>query len=127
MSNGWVRGFLREHDEALTREGVYAFIAKAQRLVRDMGHLDASQIAEAEKRFILVRAKPDHDDRWLVNRLVAEYVPFDFVSTFVFHKPLFYERYQQMGENQREHVVKTLEDVYVRDKKSFRARLYASD
>ena len=127
VSDGWVRAFLREHDEALTREGTYAFIAKAQRLVRDAGHLDASQVIEPERRFILVRAKLDHDDRWLVNRLITEYVPFDFVSTFVFHKPLFYERYQTMGENQRDHVVKTLEETYVRDKKAFRTRLYASD
>ena len=127
VSDRWVRDFMRRHDAEITAEGTYPFIARAQRLIKDTGRLDPANLPEPLWRFILVRARPNDADQWLVNRLITEFVPFDFVSTFVFHKPLFYERYERMEENQKVHVVNTLESTYVSDKKGLRRRLYASD
>ena len=124
LTDAQVTRFLREHHDAVEGERILPFIRWAQRELDRRGVLDANRVGEGERRFILVRAAPEHEDRWLVNRLISEFVPFDFVSTFVFHKPLFYERYEAMGAMQREHVVRTLENTYVTDKRAFRARLY---
>lgn len=119
-----VRRFARTHARELEREGTYPFLTEARRTVADRGRLDPAKLRDPLQRLAVVRARPDHEDRWLVNRLIAEFVPYDFVSTFVFHKPLFYERYRQMPEPTRAHVVSTLESGYVADKRGFRRRLY---
>ena len=124
LDENGVRRFVRAHSRELEREGTYPFLTEARRTIADRGRLDPAKIREPERRFAVVRAKPDHEDRWLVNRLIAEFVPYDFVSTFVFHKPRFYEQYERMGDAMREHVVSTLESGYVRDKRGFRRRLY---
>ena len=124
MDAGDVRRFLARHGDAVKGEGTYHFLVSArQRIARD-GRLDPAAVEPAERRFALVRAKPDHEDRWLVNRLIAEFVPYDLVSTFVFHKPRFYERYEAMADGLRDGVVSLLEMGYVADKRGFRRRLY---
>ncbi len=60
-------------------------------------------------RFMLVRAAPAHPDQWLVNRLIAQLVPRDFVSRFVFDKQGFYDAYERYSEKFREYVVATLD------------------
>ena len=45
-------------------------------------------------RFLIVRAKPDHPDAWLTNRLISDFVPSDFVSKYVFNKQAFYKDYE---------------------------------
>ena len=79
---------------------------------------------EAEKRFLAVRARPDHPDAWLVNALITEFVPADFVSRYVFAKPLFYRDYEGWSEERRADVVRFLQTNYLRNKEAFRARLY---
>lgn len=124
LDEGAVRRFVRSRARELERDGLYPFLTEARRAIADRGRLDPSKVREPERRFALVRANPEHEDRWLVNQLIAEFVPYDFVSTFVFHKPLFYERYQRMTDPARAHVVSTLESGYVADKRGFRRRLY---
>ena len=119
-----VRVFLREHADAVKEDGTLPFLSRARREIEDRGVLDANAVSDGHRRFILVRARPDHADRWLVNQLITEFVPFDFVTNFVFHKPLFYKRYETRPDAWREHVVRTIENTYVRDKREFRARLY---
>ena len=75
-------------------------------------------------RFLLVRANTSHPDHWLVNRLISQMQPFDFVSRFLFDKQGFYAAYEQMPDKFQEEVVKTLQDTYLADKVGFRRRLY---
>ncbi|RYE55919.1 MAG: hypothetical protein EOP18_05170 [Rhizobiaceae bacterium] len=75
-------------------------------------------------RFLLVRANTSHPDHWLVNRLISQMQPFDFVSRFLFDKDGFYESYEKMPDKFQEEVVKTLQDTYLSDKVGFRRRLY---
>jgi hypothetical protein len=75
-------------------------------------------------RFLLVRAAPDHPDQWLVNRLISQLVPRDFVSRFVFDKQGFYSAYENYSEKFREYVVATLTGTYLKDKAAFRRKLY---
>ena len=72
----------------------------------------------------MVRAKPDHPDAWLTNRLISDFVPSDFISRYVFNKQGFYADYQGWSDAWRRHVVDTLKTTYLKDKAGFRARLY---
>ena len=51
-------------------------------------------------------------------------VPFDFVSRFVFDKEGFYTSYANYSEKFKDHVVATLTNTYLINKKAYRAKLY---
>ena len=87
--------------------------------------LDIEEI-DARGRFILSRAKPDHPDQWLVNRLISDYVPFDYISRFIFNKPAFYADFDGWSENLQEHVVKRVRQTYLKDKAGMRERMYGN-
>ncbi len=75
-------------------------------------------------RFLVVRAKPDHPDAWLTNRLISDFVPFDFLSRYVFNKQGFYRDYEGYSESYRAYVVNTLKTSYLKDKAALRTQLY---
>ena len=60
--------------------------------------------------------KPDHPDAWLTNRLISDFVPYDFVSRYVFNKQGFYRDYEGWSEALARHVVETLKSTYLKDK-----------
>ena len=118
-----VKRFLLGQEEAIERDGRLPALNAMRRTIEARGSVDLERV-RGEHRFLVSRANPEHEDRWLVNQLVTEFVPSDFISTFVFHKPRFYERYETYPDHYRDHVVRTLEDTYVRDKRALRRRLY---
>jgi len=59
-----------------------------------------------------------------VNRLISDYVPFDYLTRFVFNKPAFYSDYEKWGDGLRAHVVKTVQETYLKDKQGLRRRVY---
>ena len=75
-------------------------------------------------RFLISRANPKHDDFWLTNRLISEYLRFDFLTLFVFNKQGFYKSYEDWPENYRAYVVDSIKDTYLKDKSALRAKLY---
>jgi hypothetical protein len=87
------------------------------------GRIDPGQ-AEVQFRFLLLRAKPDHPDCWLVNRLITEFAACDFVARYAFNKQGFYTDYQSWPEPYRAHVVETLKTTYLNDRQGWRNRLY---
>lgn len=103
--------------------GIYPFLQDAIRTVSANGGIRMEDI-RPERRFLLIRARVEHADQWLVNRLISRMIPDDFVSAFVFDKQGFYDSYERYGEKFRELVVSTLTATYLSDKKSFRKRLY---
>lgn len=119
----WFQTWVHRNAKKVAEDGVYPFLQQASRKIATDG-ARAVQEASADLRFLLVRARPDHRDRWLTNQLISFLVPSDFVSRFVFDKHGFYQVYETYSEAYRDHVVKTLNDTYLRDKKAFRRRLY---
>ena len=107
----------------IAEDGVYPFLQEALRTISATGEIRLKEITPWA-RFLLVRAAPEHPDRWLVNQLIAQLTPFDFVSRFVFDKQGFYASYEKLSEKFREFVVETLERTYLQDKAAFRLRLY---
>jgi hypothetical protein len=119
----WIQTWIHGHADLVNRQGIIPFLAAAKREIARSGHLDIREVAP-EHRFLVVRAKPDHEDAWLTNRLISDFVPFDFVSRYVFNKQGFYADYEGFAPAWREHVVETLRRTYLQDKAGLRARLY---
>lgn len=119
----WLQTWIHRNAEAIARDGAYPFLQEMIRSISASGNIRLADVAP-ERRFLLIRARPDHPDQWLTNRLIAQFVPADFVSRFVFDKQGFYDAYERYSESFREFVVSRLAATYLQDKKSFRKRLY---
>ncbi|WP_421926365.1 DUF6638 family protein [Neoaquamicrobium sediminum] len=119
----WLQSWIHGHADLINREGTFPFLNAAKRELAQLGQMKMADV-RPERRFLVVRAKPDHPDAWLTSRLISDFVPFDFVSRYVFNKQGFYRDYEGFDEVWRRHVVETLKDTYLKDKAGFRARLY---
>ncbi len=122
----WIKSWINNNTDLVDEEGTLPFLLWASREYESWEGLDLDEV-DGRGKFILSRAKPDHPDAWLVNRLISDFVPFDFVSRFVFNKPTFYQDYEKWSEGLREHVVETVVDTYLEDKEDLRERLYGLD
>ena len=74
--------------------------------------------------FLIVRARHDHPERELINRLISEFAPFDFLTRYIVNKEAFYADYRQLPESYRGYVVNLVTTTYFPDKAAFRARLF---
>ena len=119
----WRQTWLHRNVSAVTKNGIYPFLQESIRTLAANGTIKMAEV-EPEKRFLLVRGKADSPDQWLTNRLIAQMVPFDFVSRFVFDKEGFYTSYANYSEKFKDHVVTTLTNTYLMNKKAYRAKLY---
>lgn len=119
----WLQSWIHQNADLINREGTFPFLNAAKREVAQMGQLRLEDVFP-QHRFLVVRAKPDHPDAWLTNRLISDFVRFDFVSLYVFNKQGFYKDYEELTETAREDVVETLKTTYLEDKVAFRKRLY---
>jgi hypothetical protein len=119
----WLQTWAHMNARLVAEDGHYTFLAEMQRQIVATGQIRMRDVA-ARFRFLLVRANPDHPDKWLVNQLISQMQPFDFVSRYVFDKQGFYEAYEGYPDKFQEHVVKTLQDTYLTNKAAFRRRLY---
>ncbi len=122
----WVKRWINNNTSMIEKEGTLPFLLWAKREYESWADIDLDEI-DARGRFILSRAKPGHDDNWLVNRLISDQVQFDFVSRFVFNKPSFYGDYENWSEGLKEHVVKIVSNTYLKNKEDLRERLYGFD
>lgn len=119
----WLQTWMHRNAALVASDGAYPFLQEMLRTVQTTGSIRMQDVAPAN-RFMLVRASPTHPDQWLVNRLIAQLVPRDFVSRFVFDKQGFYDAYERYSEKFREYVVATLTGTYLKDKAAFRRKLY---
>lgn len=119
----WFQTWIQNHADLINREGTFPFLNAAKREIAQYGQIRLEDIP-APMRFLLVRAKPDHPDAWLTNRLISDFVRFDFVSRYIFNKQGFYKDYDSFTPQWRENVVETLKSSYLKDKAAFREHLY---
>lgn len=119
----WLQTWMHRNAALIAEDGVYPFLQEAIRVIAATGEIRLKDV-DPWGRFLLVRAAPTHPDRWLVNQLISQLTPFDFVSRFVFDKQGFYASYEKFSEKFREYVVETLTRTYLKDKPAFRQRLY---
>jgi hypothetical protein len=119
----WLQTWIHSHADAINRDGTFPCLNAAKREIAQLGQLRLEEVFPLH-RFLVVRAKTDHPDAWLTNRLISEFVPSDFVSRYVFNKQGFYKDYEELNETWRSNVVDTLKTTYLKDKAAFRAQLY---
>jgi hypothetical protein len=119
----WLQTWMHRNAGLITKDGNFPFLNAAKREAAETGRIDPANV-EPDRRFLLLRGKPDHPDAWLVNRLITEFVPSDFVSKYVFNKQGFYTDYQSYAKPWQEHVVETLKSTYLIDRAALRKRLY---
>ncbi|MBU0585516.1 MAG: hypothetical protein KKB66_00060 [Alphaproteobacteria bacterium] len=119
----WLQAWILNHAELINKDGIFPFLNAAKREIAQLGQLKIDEVFP-QHRFLVVRARPDHPDAWLTNRLISDFVPSDFVSRYIFNKQGFYADYKGFPEPWRRHVVDTLKSTYLKDKAGLRARLY---
>jgi hypothetical protein len=119
----WLQTWAHMNAKMVAEDGTYPFLNEMLRQITATGQVKMPDVAP-RYRFLLVRANTSHPDHWLVNRLISQMQPFDFVSRFLFDKDGFYAAYETMPDKFQEEVVKTLQDTYLSDKAGFRRRLY---
>ena len=119
----WLQTWIHSHAELINREGTFPFLNAAKRELAQYGQIKIGEV-RPDRRFLLVRARADHPDAWLTNRLISDFVSFDFLSRYVFNKQGFYRDYEGFSPTWRRTVVETLKDTYLLDKAGLRLRLY---
>ena len=119
----WLQTWIHGHADLINKDGTFPFLNAAKREIAQLGHLRIEEVFP-QHRFQVIRARPDHPDAWLTNRLIADFVPDDFVSLYVFNKQTFYKEYEGWSKRWQAHVVDTLKTTYLKDKAAFRERLY---
>jgi hypothetical protein len=119
----WLQTWIHAHADLIAEEGTFPFLNAAKREIAQLGQMRMEEV-RPDRRFLLIRARPDHPDAWLTNRLISDFVPDDFMARYIFNKQGFYRDYEGFDPVWRGHVVETLKDIYLKDKAAFRARLY---
>ncbi len=119
----WLQTWIHGNAERINRDGTFPFLNAAKREIAQLGQLRIDDVFPRH-RFLVIRAKPDHPDAWLTNRLISDFVPYDFLSRYVFNKQGFYRDYESWSESFRTYVVNTLKTTYLNDKVGLRTRLY---
>ena len=119
----WLQTWIHGHADLIAKDGNFPFLNAAKREINQVGQLRIEEIFPRQ-RFLVIRARPDHPDAWLTNRLISDFVPADFVSRYIFNKQGFYRDYEGFSQAWRSHVVDVLKTTYLKDKAGFRARLY---
>ncbi len=119
----WLQTWIHGHADIINSEGTFPFLNAAKREIAQFGQLRLEDV-DPQHRFLVVRARSDHPDAWLTNRLISDFVPDDFVSRYIFNKQGFYKDFEGYDAVQRSAVVDTLKTTYLKDKEAFRVRLY---
>jgi hypothetical protein len=123
LSNRMLDSWVRRNASSIERDGSLTLLENVRRQVRNWSNIDLRDI-RPEHRFLISRANPGHEDWWLTNRLITDYLSFDFLSLFVFNKEKFYAAYGEWPESYQKYVVETIRKTYLPDKRGLRERLY---
>jgi hypothetical protein len=119
----WLQSWIHANAERVNIDGRFPFLNAAKRELNQLGQIKADEV-RPDFRFLIVRAKPEHPDAWLTNRLISDFVPSDFVFRYAFNKQGFYADYEAFREPWRRYVVDTLKSTYLKDTEGFRAKQY---
>ncbi len=119
----WLQSWIHANAERVNIDGRFPFLNAAKRELSQLGQIKIDEV-RPDFRFLSVRAKPEHPDAWLTNRLISDFLPTDFVFRYAFNKQGFYADYEAFREPWRRYVVDTLKSTYLKDTEGYRARMY---
>lgn len=126
LSHAKVRSWMLNNSSMINKDGRYPFYRGM--IDRIMGRQSISNHELDGYGWMMVsRGNPNHEELWLINRLLARINPSDFVSRYIFDKQGFYETYQTYNDEFKKQVVSKLKDTYLKDKAALRGRLYQTE
>ena len=117
--NTWIHANL----DALAEDSLFPALTELRRAVMSQKKIAISRVPGALK-FTFLRAHPDHPDREVINRLISEYVPFDFVTRYAVNREAFYRDYETYPENLKQFVIHTLTSDDLKEARTTRAQLF---
>jgi len=123
INRTWVSRFIRENRSDVRKDNTIPLIDWAVDQAENWDDIDIDEV-EDDMRFILCRANPDHEDYRLVNKLIARYLPFDFLGKFEFNRPDFVKSREEWSESYSEFVAKEISNTYLNDNKALYEDLY---
>ncbi len=123
LSNQALDNWVRKNAKVIERDGALPLLEFVRKKARNWSNIDLDEV-RPEHRFLISRANPKHQDSWLTNRLISEYLRFDFLTLFIYNKQGFYKSYAEWPENYRAYVVDSIRDAYLQDKNGLRSKLY---
>ena len=119
----WLKSWVGRNSGLVDEEGSIPLIAWVLAQLSDWADLDMHEISP-HHRFVLCRAQPEHEDRFLINRLISEYLPFDYMMRYIYNKPAFYKEYETWPESYRKYVVEEVSQKYLPDRAGYRQEKY---
>lgn len=123
LSSQWARKWVRDNPKLAEFEGIIPLLERVKAQVSNWSSIDMDEIEHSHK-FLLSRANPEHPDYYLVNRLISEYLPFDYLTLYVFNKPKFSKLFEKWPKNYADFVVEEISGTYFKDKRGLRKKLY---
>jgi len=118
-----LKNWIHRNIGTLGSDRAFHFLSAVRRAVANRTAFEFGDIPPG-MRFLVHRAQPGHPDKALVNRLISEYVPFDFLTRFVVNKDAFYRDYRGYPEGFRDFVIDTMRAHYIGDKAGFRSKVF---
>ncbi len=85
------------------------------------------KIASDHPAYFYTLRSADHENRDLVNMMLAQLAPKDVLQLYICHKPLFYAKYREWCETKKTYVAEFLAREYQVDKAGARAALFGHD
>ena len=119
----WVKAWVARNGELVDDEGSIPLILQVISQLRNWSGMEMDDV-EPRRRFALCRAMPGHPDAFLVNRLISEYLPFDYMLRYVYNKPAFYDEYKKWPKSYQEFVVNEISQKYLPDRDGYRQEYY---
>jgi hypothetical protein len=123
MRRADINNWIHANFDALTDDGLFPALTELRRAVTSRERIAMSKVPGALK-FMLLRARPSHPDREVVNRLISEFVPFDFVTRYAVNREAFYRDYEAWPENMKHFAIHTLTADGNQEARTTRHQLY---
>jgi len=123
VDDTWVKHWMRDNFDSLAEDGAFPFLTRMRKNAFNGSKIHLDEV-RPDLRFLTMRANPDHPDHWVVNRLLSEYVPFDFLTRFIVNKEAFYDDYQTFESKFRDYVIHSVTTTYFPEREAFLARMF---
>ncbi len=123
VDDTWVRNWVHDNFSDLSKDGIFPALLRLRTQVRNRATLP-KEVTKGLMRFTVVRAEPEHSENALVNRLVSELVPFDYLMRFIYNKEAFHVDYAGFLPSFRAYVEHVIKTRYLPDPLTLTTRLF---
>ncbi|MEO0327333.1 MAG: DUF6638 family protein [Pseudomonadota bacterium] len=123
LDEKWADRWIKSNTRTVKQENTIPLIDWALDQASDWERITIDEV-ENELRFTLCRANPDHEDMALTNRLISEFLPFDFLSRFEFNRPNFNRDKLKWSQTYLDFVENSIQNSYLNNRERNFSNLY---